>query len=125
MKYFRHAILYVVAVANRLPDHCGDTPINAFLRPSRQRKAPLTLAPFGCRALALKPVGLRKKSDKVQRREECVLLGLASGSKGGYLLLKLSTMQEIVRTDVIFFPDTFPFRDAIESKEVYNAEEEF
>ena len=117
MKYFPSAVVYVIALDNRLPNHRGMSPIDAFLHPSGTRKGKITLAPFGCRALAARPADLRRKKDLVQRRDDCVLLGLASGSKNGYLLLKMSTLKTIVAHDVRFHPSIFPFQDAIDIKE--------
>ena len=118
MKYFTDAVIYVTALDNRLPTHRGASPIDAFLRPSGIRKGNITLAPFGCRALAARPVDLRRKKDLIQRRDECILLGLASGSKNGYKLLKLSTGKTIVSHNVRFHPSNFPFQDAIDVKEI-------
>ena len=99
-KFLRNAIEYVVAVENRLPRIGKDSPINTFFSTTGQWREIPRMAPFGCRALALIPQHLRKKEHKV-RREECILLGLADGSKNGYRLLKMETMKEIVRGDGI------------------------
>ena len=87
-KFLRNAIEYVVAVENRLPGIGKDSPINTFFSTTGQWRTIPRMAPFGCRALALIPQHLRKKEHKV-RREECILLGLADGSKNGYRLLKM------------------------------------
>ena len=81
-KYLVDAINYVVAIDNRLPTFADRCPYDIFFQPTLQKAHRLKLAPFGCRTLALRPVHLRRKKEGI-RRDECVLLGLADGSKRG------------------------------------------
>ena len=121
-KYLVDAINYVVAIDNRLPTFADRCPYDIFFQPTLQKAHRLKLAPFGCRTLALRPVHLRRKKEGI-RRDECVLLGLADGSKRGYKLLRMETQKTIIRGDVKFYPSTFPFRDEMSDHEVCSEEE--
>jgi hypothetical protein len=106
--FWAEALNTAAYIRNRCPSRSIDNqiPVELWTGKPLQEEELMSMRTFGCRAWALRP-----KVNKLDDRcEECVFLGYEDGIKG-YRLWSIGRRMVIIRRDVVFEEDQFPFAE--------------
>uniref|UniRef100_A0A1Y1N2J6 Integrase catalytic domain-containing protein n=1 Tax=Photinus pyralis TaxID=7054 RepID=A0A1Y1N2J6_PHOPY len=111
MNFWAEAIMTSVFIRNRCPSSAIDFKIPYEIWHNKKLKLETAnlIKIFGCQAWAKK-----SKSTKFESKAEtCVLIGFAENTKDGYRLWSLKRRKVIIRRDVIFQEEIFPFKQPV------------
>ncbi|CAA0839680.1 cysteine-rich RLK (RECEPTOR-like protein kinase) 8 [Striga hermonthica] len=115
LKFWTYGILTAAYIINRLPSSSlnWDTPYERVYNKTADYHR---LKPFGCLVYAVNTLPSRSKLDP--RSHKCVFIGYVAGCKG-YHLYDLENNKVIISRDVVFFTDTYPYKnEAVKETEI-------